>query len=757
MNTEFKKIKSTEEIRYVLETASAVATSSGAIATAPGKNRENSILAQEAGKEKEAPKPRNFVAKNAKMGGAGQHKDKKKEQKQGNEKHKKPFAEGFNGEYDDEAGMAHSNLLTSARAVIGLLKTIKDRDNLPEWGQEKIAKAEMMLVSVWDYLQSQKQMGNDPQQGVAEGLGKSIKRASQGWGVGAAPDMVTPSGAVSAFKNMDGQRLANFVASRKDQSKPRKNSAGAFVDKVIDREMRQRGYGRVANKDEQGVAEGFPIVVMPRADRLKKAELPKQRYMGDIVPPTKTPSTEKRGVKGRPGQRPMPDHSVAEGYEEDPLDLSSDYALYIANAGRKMMTQLTNLSKKIQADSTAAQNAKRWSLGDYMHQHYEIDDLNAINQVFEEYGLGGFFDQNLYKLLANWSSQGTEYITTWKQYSGDVIKNSTRKPGAQSVHEQDVAEASAQLDEISDTLRNKYVAQASNDYGYANFAARASKSHPGLEKYSKEQEQRAKKRASGLNRALSDKRIGKVDEDDIGTVPRRVPRKGARQERGHEPEPRYNYVKIGEQVNQVEAYGYAYNKRDQRVMWRKVFPTAEAAYAWAEKRNAIVLGTRELMDEFTDPELEKTLNYAQRHYSGYDKEGAYNKLIQRSMKHGEETDTEQGQEIRQLKRDVKNIRRKIGMNESRLYYNIVGTSEKKLRQDFNMSKDTNGWFLKENASSSDKLSALRAFGSPSTVDFMIEYDLSAFSGSTQAQGPDNVVSPVGSLPKTQQKKVKKNG
>ena len=78
-------------------------------------------------------------------------------------------AEGFNGEYDDEAGMAQSNLITTARAVMGLLKTIKDRDNLPEWGQEKIAKAEMMLVSVWDYLQSQKAMGNDPQQGVAEG------------------------------------------------------------------------------------------------------------------------------------------------------------------------------------------------------------------------------------------------------------------------------------------------------------------------------------------------------------------------------------------------------------------------------------------------------------------------------------------------------------------------------------------------------------------------------------------------------------
>jgi hypothetical protein len=37
----------------------------------------------------EAPKPRNFVAKNAKTGGAGAHKDKKKAEKQGDVKHKK--------------------------------------------------------------------------------------------------------------------------------------------------------------------------------------------------------------------------------------------------------------------------------------------------------------------------------------------------------------------------------------------------------------------------------------------------------------------------------------------------------------------------------------------------------------------------------------------------------------------------------------------------------------------------------------------
>ena len=81
-----------------------------------------------------------------------------------------------NGEYDDEAGMAKSNLRTMARAVNGLLDTIEDNDNLPEWAQEKLAKAEMMTTSVWDYLLSQKEQGMDPKvQGVAEAKKPSPK------------------------------------------------------------------------------------------------------------------------------------------------------------------------------------------------------------------------------------------------------------------------------------------------------------------------------------------------------------------------------------------------------------------------------------------------------------------------------------------------------------------------------------------------------------------------------------------------------
>ena len=86
--------------------------------------------------------------------------------------------EEFNGEYDDEAGMAKSNLHTMARAVNGLLDIIEDNDNLPEWAQEKIAKAEMMTTSVWDYLLSQKEQGMDPKvaEDVTEDNDHSLKK-----------------------------------------------------------------------------------------------------------------------------------------------------------------------------------------------------------------------------------------------------------------------------------------------------------------------------------------------------------------------------------------------------------------------------------------------------------------------------------------------------------------------------------------------------------------------------------------------------
>lgn len=67
--------------------------------------------------------------------------------------------ENYNPEYDDEAGMADNNIETLRRAVDGIDELIQPGDNLPEWCQEKIANAEQMLVSVWDYMKSEQDRG----------------------------------------------------------------------------------------------------------------------------------------------------------------------------------------------------------------------------------------------------------------------------------------------------------------------------------------------------------------------------------------------------------------------------------------------------------------------------------------------------------------------------------------------------------------------------------------------------------------------
>jgi hypothetical protein len=70
---------------------------------------------------------------------------------------------------------------------------------------------------------------------------------------------------------------------------------------------------------EQGVAEGAPIVVAQAPIDVRNPKKAPQPYrnQGDIVPDTKPPSTEKRGVKGRPGQRPMPQHNENNDYLDE--------------------------------------------------------------------------------------------------------------------------------------------------------------------------------------------------------------------------------------------------------------------------------------------------------------------------------------------------------------------------------------------------------------------------------------------------------
>jgi len=105
MNDEFKKLSQGDVTRYVLESATSMG--SGSIASMPmsmggmQRRKGDNLIAQESDKKKvPASTPRNFVAKNAKSSGAGAHKDKKKEAKQGNIKHKKPYMEALQARLD---------------------------------------------------------------------------------------------------------------------------------------------------------------------------------------------------------------------------------------------------------------------------------------------------------------------------------------------------------------------------------------------------------------------------------------------------------------------------------------------------------------------------------------------------------------------------------------------------------------------------------------------------------------------------------
>jgi hypothetical protein len=112
MKHEFKVTKSKEQTVYTLESATGGSTSVGGGATANvdtalgGMQRRpaDSIFAQE--EKAEAPKPRNFVAKNAKMGGAGKMKDKSKTIPR-HEKHKKPVAEEWSQKYKSSINCSH--------------------------------------------------------------------------------------------------------------------------------------------------------------------------------------------------------------------------------------------------------------------------------------------------------------------------------------------------------------------------------------------------------------------------------------------------------------------------------------------------------------------------------------------------------------------------------------------------------------------------------------------------------------------------
>jgi hypothetical protein len=114
------------------------------------------------------------------------------------------------------------------------------------------------------------------------------------------PGMTSATQIRSAWPGLDERRKTALVMSLYPRTQTNPKLAQTVV-KLLD----------AAIGGEQGVAEGAPIVVAQAPIDVRNPKKAPQPYRnkGDIVPPTTPPSTEKRGVKGRPGQRPMPDYT----------------------------------------------------------------------------------------------------------------------------------------------------------------------------------------------------------------------------------------------------------------------------------------------------------------------------------------------------------------------------------------------------------------------------------------------------------------
>ncbi len=137
----YKIITTPTTTRYVLESATAGATSAGSVAST--EQPIGSIITREADKNKVPQKPRQGPLRP--QTGGGKHKDKKRAEKQGDVKHKKPFME------DHEVSMASNELKSihaNAKKLLALVQQYGEQGDIEAWQQSKITKAADYLNSV---------------------------------------------------------------------------------------------------------------------------------------------------------------------------------------------------------------------------------------------------------------------------------------------------------------------------------------------------------------------------------------------------------------------------------------------------------------------------------------------------------------------------------------------------------------------------------------------------------------------------------
>jgi len=124
-----------------------------------------------------ASKPRNFVAKNQKTAGAGAHRDKKKEQKQGYEKHRgKSVAEGYE-ELRDSLLNVLQTIYKGAASGENMIDVLADELN--QYYDEIDQSGDATLQQVYSYMMDNGQEAEDDPNEMAKIARTAISMLNQ--------------------------------------------------------------------------------------------------------------------------------------------------------------------------------------------------------------------------------------------------------------------------------------------------------------------------------------------------------------------------------------------------------------------------------------------------------------------------------------------------------------------------------------------------------------------------------------------------
>jgi hypothetical protein len=257
--------------------------------------------------------------------------------------------EGFNGEYDDEAGMFKNNLQTIQRVSLHLEKAVADNENLPEWCQEKIGVAKSMVVTVMDYIISQHENGEQrtvdeagiPFRGVGGAFNRGdderhdldVPRQSspQVWGLKINGKVWSKDGKSVTFTNKEAAlKTRNAILKNRPDLEIGLVTRGGSTGPQIKTDDNFRAY--LAQRGQQGVTESTQRVDSLVTDALKIMRGPE---LNDAVQALKTVLGD-REFSSRRGHynffiRQMIDmyrqQGVAEGFNDDNFTIDDIHKL----------------------------------------------------------------------------------------------------------------------------------------------------------------------------------------------------------------------------------------------------------------------------------------------------------------------------------------------------------------------------------------------------------------------------------------------